>query len=92
MMDADEKRRHGKRRRWSASYVQYWIDVPYCEVCRRPAEPPHHVRTRGAGGGDEPENLLGLCVLHHRQIHDHGADTFAARYPRVAAKIKWRAA
>lgn len=41
------------------------------EVCGRPAEgEPHHIRTRGAGGGDVRENLIQLCGLHHQMVHD----------------------
>jgi len=41
------------------------------EVCGRSAEgEPHHIRTRGAGGSDVRENLIQLCGLHHRMVHD----------------------
>lgn len=40
------------------------------EVCA------HHVKTKGSGGGDVVENLLALCVRHHRDIHDMGSYSF----------------
>lgn len=53
--------------------------LPWCEVCgvyRGPGVTiePHHVETRGAGGDDSWENLLGACVgirsnWCHRRIH-----------------------
>jgi hypothetical protein len=42
-------------------------DHGYCQVpgCSRGAEHVHHVVFRSRGGGDEPENLVSLCVAHH---------------------------
>lgn len=42
----------------------------YCELCGRPAyKEPHHIKSRGAGGGDIPENLIQLCAEHHFAAH-----------------------
>ena len=32
----------------------------------------HYIKTKGAGGGDEIENLITLCFGCHRKIHDMG--------------------
>ena len=29
----------------------------------------HHIRTRGAGGNDVPENLISLCWKCHEKVH-----------------------
>jgi len=42
----------------------------------------HHVQSRKAGGGDEPENLMSLCKKCHVDIH-MGLGSFIARYPHV---------
>lgn len=44
----------------------------YCENCWSTRGPfhVHHIRSRGAGGGDEPENLICLCGLSHAKVHD----------------------
>ncbi len=47
-----------------------WVierDLGFCQVpgCSRGAEHVHHVVFRSRGGGDEPENLVSLCVAHH---------------------------
>jgi hypothetical protein len=84
----DPKVQYCAKKHYSAALCQYWIDNPGCEVCGRVSEVPHHIRTRGAGGTDDHTNLLALCILHHRQVHDAGADTFAARYPKLAGKIR----
>lgn len=39
----------------------------------------HHVRSRGAGGGDEA-NVVPLCFYHHRRVHDMGRLTFQKHY------------
>lgn len=57
-----------------------------CEVCSGPAE-PHHVVSRGAGGTDEPWNVLYLCRRCHRYYHDAGWVKFADYYPALRAKI-----
>jgi len=52
-----------------------------CMVCgSRPPNDPHHLRTRGASGGDELENLVALCRKHHVEIHKIGVKTFIDRY------------
>jgi hypothetical protein len=43
-----------------------------CQVpgCSRRATHAHHIAFRSHGGGDEPENQVGLCAFHHlRCIH-----------------------
>ena len=30
---------------------------------------PHHIKSRGSGGGDEPENIITLCRRHHNDAH-----------------------
>lgn len=79
------------RKRYSLAYARYWAAHPVCEVpsCGSPSAAPNHVCTRGARGvKDDAGNLLALCMVHHRQIHDEGAETFAARYPSLAGKIR----
>lgn len=53
---------------------------PCCVCGKRPSE-PSHIRTRGAGGHDEPDNVVPKCRRHHREWHDMGATKFIARYP-----------
>lgn len=43
----------------------------------------HHVTTRGAGGGDVPNNLMPLCTLHHKSWHDMGPQYMVRTFPRV---------
>ncbi|HHV79075.1 MAG TPA: HNH endonuclease [Firmicutes bacterium] len=43
---------------------------PYCDLCG--AVGPvhvHHIRSRGAGGDDVPENLIALCPRCHELVH-----------------------
>lgn len=45
----------------------------------------HHVKTRGAGGGDEFWNLLALCRSCHREIHTIGMLKMSQRHGAVKA-------
>lgn len=40
--------------------------------CGAPYPDPHHVTTRGAGGGDVPKNIMPLCRKHHNIWGDKG--------------------
>lgn len=53
--------------------------------CERPgcgllASDKHHIRTRGAGGTDDPENIIYLCRSCHSEVHMIGRETFATKY------------
>lgn len=51
-----------------------------CFVCGWKPCDAHHVRSRGAGGGDTEENLLALCRRHHSEIHQIGKTKFFSKY------------
>jgi hypothetical protein len=36
----------------------------------------HHIKPKSRGGGDEPENMLTLCVPHHEWIHQIKPNTW----------------
>ncbi len=40
----------------------------------------HHVITRGAGGSDDPKNLMPLSHKHHVAVHQLGLRQFAELY------------
>lgn len=46
----------------------------------------HHLISRGAGGNDEPSNLLALCALHHKEVHAIGRETFLRKYKEILQK------
>jgi hypothetical protein len=71
-MTAEDKLAYCTHHGYSFAYYEYWAAHPACEVCGAESQPCHHLRTRGAGGQDTPENLLALCVQHHRMIHNVG--------------------
>ncbi len=51
-----------------------------CKVCGKRPVDPHHIRSRGAGGGDELENLLPLCRQHHVEWHTIGGKSMTKKY------------
>ena len=60
---------------YKALRVEIWNDQ-YCAcfTCGRFCEFEkfhlHHKKSRGAGGGDDKDNLAGICWECHRKIHD----------------------
>ncbi len=79
--------RHCKKYKYSKQYTDYWIHHSFCEICHNFSAAPHHMRTRGAGGGDEPGNLLALCHAHHVEAHTMGVMSFADKYSQFFEKI-----
>lgn len=43
-----------------------------CIICGFHLSEIHHVRTRGAGFGDDPWNVIPVCRKHHTEIHKTG--------------------
>lgn len=42
-----------------------------CQVCgKRGNTDKHHIKTKGSGGDDIEENLIEVCRVCHRLIHD----------------------
>lgn len=59
-----------------------------CVVCGRfPPNEVHHIKTRGAGGGDDWWNLIPLCSDHHTASgtawHKQGSLSFLKMFPHV---------
>lgn len=49
---------------------------PFCEICgKRTNIEPHHINTRGSGGGDIRENLIQLCTDCHIATHSSNYPT-----------------
>lgn len=42
-----------------------------------------HIKSRGAGGSNDPDNVVPLCWLHHTEQHTLGWPRFRKRYPEV---------
>ena len=51
-----------------------------CAVCGATPSDPDHLKTVGAGGGDELSNLTPLCRRHHTERHAIGVKTFYDKY------------
>ena len=62
-------------------FLKFIKENMFCVCCLRQPVDPHHVTSRGAGGGDEAENVVPLCREHHVEIHTIGRDTFRKKYP-----------
>src|ERR1700744_3530604 len=63
-----------------------------CLICGRESDPAH-IKSRGSGGDDVPQNLLSLCRRHHSEQHQSGWGRFSVRYPIVdstLAELGWQ--
>jgi len=78
---------HCRKYKYSKEYEAYWLQNPFCEICGYYSTPPHHLRTRGAGGTDESGNLIALCTEHHNEAHTMGVQSFARKYAQFYDKI-----
>jgi len=50
----------------------------------------HHIKTRGAGGGDDPWNIIPLCANDHTQAAwswHRNLDAFLNRYPHIVQHL-----
>jgi len=54
--------------------------------CSHPVQHLHHIRYRSKGGGHEPENLVGLCWLHHLVGIHRGHLTVSGR---GGVRLRW---
>lgn len=73
-----------------------------CLLCGGGPCSPHHMTTKGSGGGDSHNNIIPLCIKHHREIHDIGIFTMIDKYnillnwlimnnrDDIIAKYKWQ--
>lgn len=59
-----------------------------CLVCGFTPVDVAHVRSKGAGGGEEAWNLMPLCRMHHREQHSMGFETFLDRYQLVKSHLQ----
>lgn len=50
----------------------------------------HHVKSRGAGGSDEPFNLINLCRKCHTGIHSKGYYYMCSNFPTLLIELNKR--
>lgn len=58
-----------------------------CVACGSSPADPAHIRSRGAGGPDEPWNLLSLCRNCHIYQHRSGWKKFSEVFPKVWERL-----
>jgi 5-methylcytosine-specific restriction endonuclease McrA len=59
-----------------------------CIICGRHGV-GHHVKSKGSGGDDTPQNLMPLCQNHHVEVHAKGLQYFAMQYPSVKSFLEY---
>lgn len=62
-----------------------------CAACGVPGpSDPAHIRSRGAGGHDEWNNVLPLCRPCHTLQHSRGFVKMIAHFPKLASELRAR--
>lgn len=51
-----------------------------CVLCGKPSDPAH-IKSRGAGGPDDPQNIVSLCREHHSMQHQYGHIRMMEKFP-----------
>ncbi len=59
-----------------------------CVLCLEPANHPHHVLPKSAGGEDTLDNIVPLCYSCHRFVHDTGAQNHVERIKEKAETLR----
>ena len=58
-----------------------------CLACNKNKCDPAHIKTRGSGGHDTPDNILPLCRMCHIRSGSLGWYRFCQRYPHIELKL-----
>jgi 5-methylcytosine-specific restriction endonuclease McrA len=66
--------------------MKYKTDDP-CIVCGQSPSDIDHIKTRGSGGGDNPNNLLTVCRVHHSERHSLGLRRFVEKHSQVRREL-----
>ncbi len=62
-----------------------------CEACGEWRELEQcHIKSRGAGGSDDPRNLILMCRREHNMQHSLGWARFIARNPRIEMLLRMK--
>ena len=64
------------------------VDRNTCVLCFNPANHPHHIILKSAGGSDERDNLAPLCGSCHTRVHESGAKNYQDRIREAARLIR----
>jgi len=54
-----------------------------CFICGDKPCDPDHIKSRGAGGGDDLSNLNAICRKHHIERHSIGLKQFLNKYHTI---------
>lgn len=61
-----------------------------CVACGRTPVDPCHIKSRGAGGHDDPENVLPMCRMHHVEQHQIGWHRMSHKYVSITWALAMR--
>lgn len=79
-----------KKKRFECPENLEYIKQFPCAVCGTRATDAHHIVSRGAGGGDQLENLVQLCRLCHSRCHALGSYRFLRQHRDIIQEVRRR--
>lgn len=80
------RKRNAKRKasEWARAYGSEerveWVQRQPCAICGYPVCQNCHIGTGGIGRKADADHIAPLCSDHHRELHQHGQQTFEATY------------
>jgi hypothetical protein len=68
--------------------AKYASEDIVCTVMGSNGAEHHHLVSRGAGGTDDPHNMIPLCSALHRMAHSKGLRYMADKFPAIRVWLK----
>jgi hypothetical protein len=62
--------------------------IGYCDACGKHTQTDRaHIRSKGAGGSMNADNIMHFCRIHHIEQHQYGWHKFVGQYPNVLVEL-----
>lgn len=81
LLEIDQETPEKKKEKEAKAALDAIRRMPCCACLKRGPSDPHHLKTRGSGGGDDLWNLVSLDRRCHQELHVLGLNRFCDKYP-----------
>lgn len=71
-------------------FISMFKEPKPCVICKREDSDRAHIKTRGAGAGNEDWEWLYLCRSHHQEQHRLGWHKFRMKHLVVSYELRIR--
>ena len=66
-----------------------WVKSLPCLICQRTPSENAHTENGGMGRKADYTTIVPLCAAHHRELHQHGQESFEEQHFRVHGLWWW---